>query len=1008
MKTRIIFLLAAVLALFSAAQASELPHLTRDDTMIYGGTDAMQKASGDTILLMGPGNSGAPYIGDFEDGWNGWTSTDLTQPTETHWHVSDYRQSVPGNLAAWCGTLAYPSCVDSLDAAGGYGNSWVDILEFRQAISNPTISTLIGVTATLQYDTEPGYDYVYLEYQTEGQIGSTPVQSWDGEGTTFVDQNLTFLPGEYVDGTDVRIQWRVTTDGGWSDEDCLWPTAGACQVDDINVTLDNGGVITTSQTDFQDGTLGDWVPVSPVGVGDFARRWVGLTDIDPCATNFSYQVAFIDDGITVPGTGGSECVNFCYGPGGYIVTTVGGLAGPANHIHNEIRSPIMAWPDANFDGIRYAFDVMVHEDLSFDSPGIFFTWAVRSATSVEAMASAPWQDTSFVFYGGPDYRRFDNDVTGFMAPGHSYVQVNFAVYEIGWVWGFGGNDGYPAPYFDNAAVRVFPIQGPSMSTRELELAQDNFPAVDAIDFNNPASMHVRFDMANNISPMGHQRNDPGDSITINVVAARTGASLVGLPQMHYTMQSNSLFDEYRTAPTSGMVLGVPVINSYGLPIPDKFAFDLPDTGLLFPGDVLHYYFRAEDDQAGDIRAATLPADITGFGDFSDPLAYNTSFVVHALPTVTADGFGGHTVPPVLFWNDFAGRGGEAEWYHALRNLGLVAGVDYDIYYTNAPSSGVGNGLGGRTSGLALEHYSDLLYSSGDLQSFTISSGFDAYGWSGPDAGNDVEALVTWLSFGGKDMFLTGDSVASDLAFTQGTSGQALVETVMGVDVVADNIRPFIGDQTTPLVFASAGHPVFSTVDQWVAYGGCRQINTFDAVTVRGGATRLAEFSDPAGVPGGYIYAAATLNYHNTTNRIISLPYDLSYVYDMAGSKSTAPLAARTQVLGAALSFMSVSSQPHNAAPVPEAKVFAVANHPNPFNPATRIDYRIRKAGPLTLKVFNIRGQLVRTLIDRDVTSDGYVMWDGTTDSGGAVASGVYFYEARSGGDVKIGKMALVK
>ena len=65
---------------------------------------------------------------------------------------------------------------------------------------------------------------------------------------------------------------------------------------------------------------------------------------------------------------------------------------------------------------------------------------------------------------------------------------------------------------------------------------------------------------------------------------------------------------------------------------------------------------------------------------------------------------------------------------------------------------------------------------------------------------------------------------------------------------------------------------------------------------------------------------------------------------------------------------------------------------------------------MSLKVYDIRGRLVRTLVDGPVPAgaDQAVTWDGTSDAGAQVSSGVYFYEARTGGEVKVGKMALVK
>ena len=104
--------------------------------------------------------------------------------------------------------------------------------------------------------------------------------------------------------------------------------------------------------DFEDGTLGaNWEIAFPDGVGDYAQLWENLNDVDPCHTNYTAQAAFIDDGVIVPGTGGTNCVSWCYGPSGYVVNNVGGLAGPSAHIHNAIESPVMDWPNDTYDGI---------------------------------------------------------------------------------------------------------------------------------------------------------------------------------------------------------------------------------------------------------------------------------------------------------------------------------------------------------------------------------------------------------------------------------------------------------------------------------------------------------------------------------------------------------------------------------------------------------------------------------------------------------------------------------
>ncbi|MCB1184376.1 T9SS type A sorting domain-containing protein [bacterium] len=1004
MKKNLLLLTAAIVLAWScAAAAGEMPRFMKGDATILGGNAHLSKAAGDTIQLMGPTGSGAAYLGDFEAGWNGWTTEDLTRTTISHWQVSDFGLA-PGERAAWCGDTAFASCDDSLDASGGYGHNWHDLLVFRRAVADPQAAASVQLTASLQWDSEPGFDYVYLSTKTNGQIGYTNIRSWDGAGSESVSEFMSFDPAELIDGTDVYVLFRFQSDGGWDDEDCSWPTSGACRVDDVVVTISQGGQADiVSSTDFQDGTFGDWVIAYPDGVGDFAQIWSGLEDIDPCRTNYSNQIAFIDDNIVVPGTGGGTCVNWCYGPAGYIVNTVGGLAGPAFHVQNFVDSPIMAWPNASYDGVLLEFDVFRHEDLSVDAPGVFYMFGVRSGTSAAATGDATWLDRNGVYFGDGDYFREFFPVTDLMTPGRTHVQVQLGVWEAGWIWGWIGNDGYPAPYFDNVSLKIYPFSGPGMSTNELRIANDAFPEVDAINLTDLGSLHVRFDAAQNISPSTHLRNDPGDSTVIDIVPVRTGATLAGPPMLHYVIDANPLFDPYRTSPVSGAVPGAPADPGTGIPDDAKWAFDLPDTGLLFPGDVLHYYVRAGDDVGGDVQYSTLPANLAGFGDFSHPLAYSSSFTVHALPSIRDDGFGGFDVPGILFWNDFANRGGEDEWYGALSNLGFRAGVDYDIYYTNRPDSGVGNGIGGRTSGLALEFYDDMLYTSGDMAVATISNGD-----YNVDAGNDIGALLNWMSDGNKDLFLTGDSLVGDLAINAGAAGGAFSEDVMGVNLLATDVRSFINGQTTPLVRAVPGNPVIQTVDSWIAYGGCLQINTFDGVVARAGAQRLAEFTDQNGNPGAYSFAAATLNVYNGTNRIVSMPYDLRYLYTDTSAKDAAPLAARARILGEVLSFFGRDGDPGAVTGVvPEAR-FEVSNYPNPFNPSTQIAYSIKAPGRLTLKVFDVRGQLVKTLIDGHVEESSHILWDGTDASGAKVASGVYFTEARMGGDVQVGKMALVK
>jgi len=86
------------------------------------------------------------------------------------------------------------------------------------------------------------------------------------------------------------------------------------------------------------------------------------------------------------------------------------------------------------------------------------------------------------------------------------------------------------------------------------------------------------------------------------------------------------------------------------------------------------------------------------------------------------------------------------------------------------------------------------------------------------------------------------------------------------------------------------------------------------------------------------------------------------------------------------------------------------NYPNPFNPTTRINYSLASSEEVSLEVFNINGQRVRSLLKSKKMVPGrhFVEWDGKNNSGASVASGTYFYRIEAGDFVKTAKMLLLK
>lgn len=85
------------------------------------------------------------------------------------------------------------------------------------------------------------------------------------------------------------------------------------------------------------------------------------------------------------------------------------------------------------------------------------------------------------------------------------------------------------------------------------------------------------------------------------------------------------------------------------------------------------------------------------------------------------------------------------------------------------------------------------------------------------------------------------------------------------------------------------------------------------------------------------------------------------------------------------------------------------NHPNPFNPDTNISFSIKDQSNVTIEVFNIKGEKIRTLIDKELPAGHHsVVWDGRNQHNREVSSGVYFYRMRAGKYASTRKMILMK
>ena len=139
---------------------------------------------------------------------------------------------------------------------------------------------------------------------------------------------------------------------------------------------------------------------------------------------------------------------------------------------------------------------------------------------------------------------------------------------------------------------------------------------------------------------------------------------------------------------------------------------------------------------------------------------------------------------------------------------------------------------------------------------------------------------------------------------------------------------------------------------------------------------------------------AGVRYVGTTHAAVYFSFNLYYIQEPA--RRAAVLDRALDWMNAAMTVASdtggLSGAPTGSTLMPD-RLSLAQNYPNPFNPMTqlRIGIPAKHTSPVSLKIYNVRGQLVKTMFS-GVKPAGYhtFRWDGTDEHGGPVATGVYF------------------
>jgi hypothetical protein len=197
------------------------------------------------------------FFDDMESGENGWTHVDNTAAVGIKFHLDSY-YAYEGTYSWWCGELN-----PSFDSGDGYGNSWDQRLVIPE--TDVTDATYPVLTFAYRHDSEPGYDFTFIQAESLGVFVDLG-PGYNGSSGGWADLgDYGYLLATYDNPLHIRI--RFLSDGAYSDEDGLYASdGGGFMADNIKIF----DFYRASVYFFDDGETGGLcVPEIPGAAGDY-------------------------------------------------------------------------------------------------------------------------------------------------------------------------------------------------------------------------------------------------------------------------------------------------------------------------------------------------------------------------------------------------------------------------------------------------------------------------------------------------------------------------------------------------------------------------------------------------------------------------------------------------------------------------------------------------------------------------------------------------------------------
>lgn len=351
---------------------------------------------------------------------------------------------------------------------------------------------------------------------------------------------------------------------------------------------------------------------------------------------------------------------------------------------------------------------------------------------------------------------------------------------------------------------------------------------------------------------------------------------------------------------------------------------------------------------------------------------DTSFAIVGLPVPLT--FSGNTVEanlPKVFFPTLIDDNLNA----AMVCLAL-SGIELPDFAPN-----YGHGLLGQENGLSWLAQADTAGASATPLQATIAPG-DSF---------PVEATVVTVnpdgSYPAQIRIANNSSNAPELILPVHLTIGGIASPAITLDpaFIADTLTAGQSPVTYPLTITNSGNGtlVYLASDSTLSGSGWLSVGGIPLGNLGEGESTVLEVEvDPAGLAAGQSYQGMVIITSNAVN----------------GAQQVVPVTI----------FIQSSSGIEDEGSFPR-RLALHANYPNPFNPATEIAFDLPAAGRVRLAIYNILGQLVRTLVDAPLAPGTHrVEWDGRNEAGMEAGSGVYLYRLSFKGRVLTRKMTLIR